>query len=191
VEEVIDMISYDEALKEVKKRVPKKNLVKHMIATAAAMRAWAEYFGEDPDRWEIAGLLHDIDLGETDDINIHSIRGAEIVRDELGIDDEEIYWAIYTHNDAHGVEPKSLMGQVLRAVDPLTGLIVASTLVLPSKKIKDLKTESVIKRFKEKRFAAGANRDLIKTCENFGVDLETFIDITLKAMQGVADQIGL
>ncbi len=185
------MLSYDEALKEVKKRVPKKNLVKHMIATAAAMRAWAEYFGKDPDRWEIAGLLHDIDLGETDDINIHSIRGAEIVRDELGIDDEEIYWAIYTHNDAHGVEPKSLMGQVLRAVDPLTGLIVASTLVLPSKKIKDLKTESVMKRFKEKRFAAGANRDLIKTCESFGVDLETFVDITLKAMQGVADQIGL
>jgi len=185
------MIPYEEGLKEIKKRVPKKNLVKHMIATAAAMKAWAEYFGEDPQRWEIAGLLHDIDLGETEDINIHSIRGAEIVRDELGIDDEEIYWAIYTHNEAHGVEPKSLMGQVLRAVDPLTGLIVASTLVLPSKKIKDLKTESVLKRFKEKRFAAGANRELIKTCEKFGVDLETFIDITLKAMQEVADQIGL
>ncbi len=185
------MLSYDEALKEVKRRVPNKNLVKHMIATAAAMRAWAKYFGEDIDRWELAGLLHDIDLGETDDINVHSIRGAEIVRDELGIDDEEIYWAIYTHNEAHGVEPKSLMGEVLRAVDPLTGLIVAATLVLPSKKIKDLKTQSVMKRFKEKRFAAGASRELIKGCEDFGVPLETFIDITLKAMQEVADQIGL
>ena len=184
-------MTYEEALSEIKKRVPKKNLIKHMIATAAAMRAWAEYFGEDPDRWELAGLLHDIDLGETDDINIHSIRGAEIVKEELGIDDEEIYWAIYTHNEAHGVEPKSLMGKVLRAVDPLTGLIVASTLVLPSKKIQDLKAESVMKRFKEKRFAAGANRDLIRTCEDFGVDLQTFIEITLKAMQGVASQIGL
>ena len=185
------MLSYDEALNEIKKRVPNKNLIKHMIATAAAMRAWAEYFNEDPERWELVGLLHDIDLGETNDMHVHSIRGAEIVKNELGIDDEEIYWAIYTHNDAHGVEPKSLMGQVLRAVDPLTGLIVAATLVLPSKKIKDLKVKSVLKRFKEKRFAAGASRELIKTCEDFDVDLETFIEITLKAMQGVADEIGL
>ncbi len=182
---------YKEALNEIKKRVPNKNLVKHMITTAAAMKAWAEYFGEDQRRWELAGLLHDIDLGEVKDLNLHSIRGAEIVRDELGIDDEEIYWAIYTHNDAHGIEPKSLMGKVLRAVDPLTGLIVAATLVLPSKKIADLKVESVLKRFKEKRFAAGANRELIKSCETFGVDLKTFIEITLKAMQGVAQDIGL
>jgi len=185
------MLSYDGALNEIKKRVPNKNLIKHMIATAAAMKAWAEYFNKDAKRWELAGLLHDIDVGETTDMHVHSIRGAEIVKNELGIDDEEMYWAIYTHNKTHGVEPKSLMGQVLRAVDPLTGLIVAATLVLPSKKIKDLKTESVLKRFKEKRFAAGANRELIKTCEDFGVDLKTFIDITLKAMQRVADEIGL
>jgi predicted hydrolase (HD superfamily) len=83
------------------------------------------------------------------------------------------------------------MGKVLRAVDPLTGLIVAATLVLPSKKLADLKVKSVKKRFKEKRFAAGANREEIKRCEEFGLSLEEFIRLTLEGMREVAHEIGL
>jgi len=185
-------LTREEALAEVKKRISNQRLINHMIATGAAMRKLAEHFGEDPDLWEITGILHDIDLEDPrvlEDMSLHSKIGAEIVR-QMGMP-QEVVDAILTHNPAHGIEPTSLMGKVLRAVDPLTGLIVAATLVLPSKKLADLKVKSVKKRFKEKRFAAGANREEIKRCEEFGLSLEEFIRLTLEGMREVAHEIGL
>jgi predicted hydrolase (HD superfamily) len=140
--------------------------------------------------WALAGLLHDIDYEKTkDDPDQHSILGAQML-EEMGLD-KEITEAVKAHNEMHGIAPQSLMAKVLFALDPLTGLIVAATLVLPSKKINDLTTENVLNRFKEKAFARGANREIIQKCSDVNLKLEEFVDISLKAMQGISDELGL
>jgi putative nucleotidyltransferase with HDIG domain len=181
----------EEALNLLKENLKNQNLIKHSLAVEAGMRALARYFGEDEEKWAIAGLLHDIDYEKTKgDPNLHSKVGSQILR-EMGFD-QEICEAILTHNEAHGILPLSRMAKALFCLDPLTGLIVAATLVLPSKKLKDLKVENVLNRFKEKSFAKGANREIIKKCEEYlGLPLEKFIEITLKAMQEISDQLGL
>jgi putative nucleotidyltransferase with HDIG domain len=175
----------------LKENLKNPNLIKHSLAVEAGMRALARYFGEDEEKWGIAGLLHDIDYEKTKgDPNLHSKVGSQILK-EMGFD-QEICDAILTHNEAHGILPLSKMAKALFCLDPLTGLIVAATLVLPSKKLKDLKVENVLNRFKEKSFAKGANREIIKKCEEYlGLPLEKFVEITLKAMQEISDQLGL
>jgi putative nucleotidyltransferase with HDIG domain len=175
----------------LKENLKNPNLIKHSLAVEAGMRALARYFGENEEKWGIAGLLHDIDYEKTKgDPNLHSKVGSQILR-EMGFD-QEICEAILTHNEAHGILPTTRMAKALFCLDPLTGLIVAATLVLPSKKLKDLKVENVLNRFKEKSFAKGANREIIKKCEEYlGLPLEKFVEITLKAMQGISDQLGL
>jgi len=181
----------EKSLKLLKENIKGKNLIKHCLAVEAAMEDLAKYFKEDENKWGIAGLLHDIDYekikGRAEE---HSKVGAEMLR-QLGFDDE-ICDAVLTHNEIHNIEPKTKMAKALYCVDPLTGLIVAATLVLPSKKINDLKTENVLKRFKEKSFARGANREIIKKSEDLlGLPLEKFIDITLKAMQRISAELEL
>lgn len=178
----------EEALKLVKSNVKNKNLVKHMIATEACMRFLAHHFHEDEDLWALTGLLHDLDYDKTaKDFPKHGLLSAQML-EELGIDDRIVY-AVKAH-PGH-VEAKSMMDKALFAVDPLTGLIVAATLMHPTKKLKNVDIEFILHRFKEKRFAAGANRDTIRTCENLGLSLEEFITISLEAMQSVADELGL
>jgi putative nucleotidyltransferase with HDIG domain len=181
----------EKILNLLKENLKNQNLIKHSLAVEAGMRALARYFGEDEEKWAIAGLLHDIDYEKTKgDPNLHSKVGSQILR-EMGFD-QEICDAILTHNEAHGILPLSRMAKALFCLDPLTGLIVAATLVLPSKKLKDLKVENVLNRFKEKSFAKGANREIIKKCEEYlELPLEKFIEITLKAMQEISDQLGL
>ncbi len=178
----------EEALKLVRSKVKNRNLIKHMIATEACMRALARHFQEDEDFWGLTGLLHDLDYDQTsEDPSKHGFLGAQML-EELGVDDRMVY-AVKAHTGY--VEAKSLMDKVLFAVDPLTGLIVAATLMHPTKKLRNLDTQFVLNRFKEKRFAAGANRDSIRTCENLGVSLEEFITISLEAMKTVTDELGL
>ena len=181
----------EKILNLLKENLKNQNLIKHSLAVEAGMRALARYFGEDEEKWAIAGLLHDIDYEKTKgDPNLHSKVGSQILR-EMGFD-QEICDAILTHNEVHGILPITKMAKALFCLDPLTGLIVAATLVLPSKKLKDLKVENVLNRFKEKSFARGANREIIKKCEEYlGLPLEKFIEITLKAMQEISDQLGL
>jgi putative nucleotidyltransferase with HDIG domain len=181
----------EKILNLLKENLKNQNLIKHSLAVEAGMRALARYFGEDEEKWAIAGLLHDIDYEKTKgDSNLHSKVGSQILK-EMGFD-QEICDAVLTHNEAHGILPLSKMAKALFCLDPLTGLIVAATLVLPSKKLKDLKVENVLNRFKEKSFARGVNREIIKKCEEYlGLPLEKFIEITLKAMQEISDQLGL
>jgi putative nucleotidyltransferase with HDIG domain len=180
-----------EALQLVKQKIQNRNLIKHVLAVEAVMRQMADYFGEDKERWGLAGLLHDIDYEETkDDMDLHSKRGAEMLK-ELGVD-EEICQAVLKHNEAHGIRPESKIERALFISDPITGLIVAATLVLPSKKIADLTVENVLNRFREKGFARGANRDIIKQSEALlDLLLEKFVEISLKAMQGISQELGL
>jgi putative nucleotidyltransferase with HDIG domain len=181
----------DEALKKLKENLTNQNLVKHSFAVEAIMRALAQKFGQDRGKWGLAGLLHDIDYEKVKgDLSQHSLVGAKMLED-LGLD-KDICQAVKVHNEAHGISPETLMEKALFVTDPLTGLIVAATLVLPSKKIKDLTVENVLNRYKEKAFARGANREIIGKCkELLGLKLEEFVQIGLGAMQEIDTELGL
>jgi len=180
----------EEALKLVKEKIKNENLVKHCLAVEVCMRGLAKHFNENEEQWALAGLLHDIDYEETkDNPQKHSLVGAEML-EKLNVD-KEIIEAVKTHNEIHGIAPETKMAKALFSVDPLTGLIVAATLVLPSKKIAELTTDNVLNRFKEKGFARGANREIIGKCSDIDLSLEEFVGICLKAMQGISEELGL
>ena len=178
----------EEALALVKERVKTRNLVKHMLAVEAGMRALAPRFSGDPDRWALAGLLHDLDYEETkDDPQRHGRLTVELLR-EMGFSDEEILGAILAH--AGHKQPENHMEWALYSVDPLTGLIVAAALVHPER-LGGLTVKNVLNRYKEKSFARSASREAIAACANLGLPLEEFVGIVLSAMQGIRGDLGL
>lgn len=180
----------DELVAEVQKRVPTKNLFKHILAVEAVMGRLAQELEQDQERWGAAGLLHDIDYEETKaDPNAHSLLSGKIAR-EFGYD-QEIVHAVEAHNHVHGIPRDSLMDKALYSADPLTGLIVAAALVSPTKKLKDIDAGFVEKRMGEKSFARGADRDTIKACSELGLDIHRFIELGLEGMQGISDELGL
>ena len=178
----------DEALTLISRHVSQKNLVKHMLAVEAVMRRLARFFDEDESAWAMAGLLHDLDYDETvQDFASHGYKTAAIL--ESYDIPEEIIQAIKSH-PGH-VARISLMDKALYAADPVTGLIVAAALMHPSKKLRNVDTAFIERRFGEKRFAAGANRDQIRTCEEMGLALADFIAMSLEAMQSIDSELGL
>lgn len=180
----------DEAIALLKSHVSNRNLIKHMLAVEAVMDRLAEKFGEDENDWRLAGLLHDIDYDKTaSDPAAHSIVAAEILR-EQGLP-EHIIYAVKVHNHYHGLPRKSLLDKALYAVDPLTGLIVAAALIHPDKKLASIDRDFVLNRYKEKSFARGADREVIASCQSFGMSLEEFVELGLSAMQEIADDLGL
>jgi len=179
-----------EVLDSIRANVEDENMVKHMLATEAIMRALARRLGEDEEEWGLTGLLHDIDVELTEeDMKAHSKLGADLAR-ELGAS-EEMAHAILCHNERHGISPETKLDKALFCADPLTGLIIAATLVRPDKKLAGLKAKSVKKRFTEKSFAAGANRQHIAKCSEIGLELDDFIELGIEAMKGVAADLGL
>ena len=179
-----------EALKAVNDNIKNQNLVKHMLAAEAIMRALARKFGEDEEEWGVAGLLHDIDyeiLGS--DLTNHSKLSAEMAG-KLGAS-PAVVQAILCHNEAHGTPCESRMDKALFCADPLTGLITAGALIRPEKKLAAVEASSIRKRFKEKSFAVGANREQIATCSTLGLTLEDFIALGLEAMKGISAELGL
>lgn len=181
-------MEHDQAYQLVKSKLTNKNLFKHVLAVEAVMIALAEHFGQDVVKWGLAGLLHDLDYEETvNQPERHTLVTEGILRD-YDID-EDIITAIKCHNDKAPRE--SLMSRAIYAADPVTGLLVAAVLMHPDKKLKSIDVPFIMRRFKEKRFAAGANRGQIKTCQDFGLELEKFLGIALKAMQGIDKELGL
>ncbi|MCD6453207.1 MAG: HD domain-containing protein [Dehalococcoidales bacterium] len=179
-----------EALDSVKENVENQNLVKHMLATEAIMRALAQRLGEDEDEWGLTGLLHDIDMDLIEgDMSTHGKLGADLAR-ELGAS-EAMCHAIRCHNPAHHIPRETRLDKALFCADPLTGLITAAALVRPDKKLASLKASSVVKKFKEKGFAAGVDRQQIALCSELGLERNEFIELGLKAMQGIAGDLGL
>ena len=180
----------DDAFSSVIANVENQNMVKHMLATEAVMRALARRLGEDEETWGLTGLLHDIDVELTEgDFSAHSKLGADLVK-ELGVSGE-IAHAILCHNEAHSVPRETLLDKALFCADPLTGLITASALVRPDKKLAGLTTESVMKHFRQARFAAGASREQMSLCSEIGLELEEFIAFGLEAMQRIAEDLEL
>ena len=171
-------------------RAPSKNLLNHMLAVEAIMRGLAAHFHEDVEKWGLAGLVHDIDYAETKDKpNLHSIIGSEQLH-LMGVS-EDVCYAVRVHNQVHGLPRKSLMDKALYAADPLSGLIVACALIQPDRRLASVDADFVMQRFREKRFAAGANRDQILACEVMGLDVYDFVRIGLKSMKEIAAEIGL
>jgi putative nucleotidyltransferase with HDIG domain len=180
----------EEALNSVRENVENQNTVKHMLATEAIMRALSKRFGEDEEEWGLAGLLHDIDVELTEgDMSSHGKLGADLVR-EMGAS-EAVCRAILAHNETLGVPRESMLDKALFCADPLTGLITAAALVRPDKKLGSVEPKSVRKRFKEKSFAAGASRENISSCSELGLELDEFMELGLRAMQGIAGDLGL
>jgi len=161
--------------------------VRHMLAVEAAMRAYARRFGEDEELWGAVGLVHDFEYDRFPDE--HPFAGGRILR-EKGYSDG-IVNAVLSHGET-GVPRDTPMAQALYAVDELTGLLVAVTLVRPSKDIRDVKIKSVKKKWKDKAFAAAVNREEVaKGAEELGVELWEHVAIVLEAMQSIAEDIGL
>jgi putative nucleotidyltransferase with HDIG domain len=172
-----------------------QNLVRHMLAVEAAMRAYARKYGEDEDLWGTVGLIHDFDYERYPDLSVegHPVVGAEILREEGWPD--PIVRAVLAHASEYtGVEPESRMEKALVAVDELTGFLVAVALVRPTKDIRDItKISSVRKKWKDSSFAAAVNRQEIEdACQALGVDLWTeHIPLVLESMKGIAADLGL
>lgn len=182
------MISREEALALVGQHLKKKNLIKHVLAVEAIMRDLAERFEGDADEWGLAGLLHDLDYEQTEnDPGRHGHVTIEIVKD-IDITDEMRH-AILAH--AEQVERISMMDKAIYCADPVTGLIVASVLMHPSKSLAGTDAGFVGKRYKEKRFAAGANREAIAGCSELGLELHGFLEMSLDAMRKISKDLGL
>lgn len=180
----------EQALAELKARVKNVNLIKHSLAVEAIMRKLASLFRDDVEVWGLAGLLHDIDYEKTaSDPSMHSIVAADIL-EGLWVDKEIIY-AVKAHNPHHGIERKRKLDKALFCADPVSGLITASALIMPSKKVADVTVDFVLKKMSEKSFARGANREQISSCSELGLSPEDFIGIALNAMQEISDQLEL
>ncbi|HVE77822.1 MAG TPA: HD domain-containing protein [Gemmatimonadaceae bacterium] len=171
------------------------SLRKHMLAVEAAMRAYAEKFGEDAERWGLAGLLHDFDYErwpnhEHSPTEGHPAQGVRILR-EKGYP-EDVLQAILGHGTYTGVPRETQMAQTLFAVDELTGLVTATALVRPSKSVHEVDAKSVRKKMKDKAFARGVNRDdVVGGAAELGVDLDEHIQFVIEAMRRAAPALGL
>lgn len=184
-------ITREDALSLLNNHIDNPNLIKHCLASEAVMTALADRLGEDSEMWGLAGLLHDLDVEMVDsDLSVHTLETEKILR-EKGVN-EEIIRAIKLHNEkAHGEKRSEKFHYALAAGETITGLIIATTLVYPDKKIKSVKPKSIKKRMKEKAFAAGVDRSIIMECEKLGLDITEFSQICLEAMQKIDDDLGL
>lgn len=179
-----------QALDIVKEFVKSPNLINHMLAVEAAMRYYARQLDQDEAQWGLSGLLHDFDWEIHPTLEGHPQAGEPILR-ERGVP-EEIIRAVLSHADHTGVPRETLMEKALFACDEITGLVTAVALVRPSRSLYDLNASSVKKKWKDKAFAAGANRDEITHgAEQFGVDLWQHTDNVIAAMRQIAPELGL
>ena len=184
------ILDREEALRVLKKYNSNESLIKHAFAVEAVMRHFARILGEDEEKWGIIGLTHDLDY------EMYPKEHCKKVRSLL----EEENWpndyikAIESHgwNICSDVEPTEKMEKVLYTIDELTGLITATALMRPSKSVLDTELKSVKKKFKQKGFAAGVNREIIEEgAKMLGMDLDYIIGETIKGMQAEAQTIGL
>lgn len=184
-------ISREQALSLLREHVRNPNMVKHCLASEAVLGALAEHLGEDREKWSMAGLLHDLDVEVTDaDLIIHGTETVRILR-KHGVD-PEIIEAIRLHNEKSAGQRRSTrFHHALAAGETVTGLIIATALVYPDKRLAGVKPKSILKRMKEKAFAASVDRDIIRECERIPIPLAEFADICLRAMQSIHEDLDL
>jgi lysyl-tRNA synthetase class 2 len=187
-------LTRERALEIVNTNIQNKNLVKHCLCVEAAMRGLAKHFGQNQDLWGIIGLLHDADWEITEqNPDQHTRKTVEWIQNE-GETNETLIRTILAHNHAHNAEPppNNTLEWALYTCDELTGLIVATTLVRPDKKLSSVDVQAIMKKFKTKSFAAPVDREQIQLCEEkLGIKLEDFIGLVLTSMQTIASDLGL
>ena len=181
----------EKAIELLNKYISNERMKNHCYASEAVLRALAEKLGRDVDQWGLAGLLHDIDVEITDsDPKRHALEAVPIL-EAAGMDAESIE-AIKLHNEeASGIARTKEFHHALAAGETITGLIVATTLVYPDKKLASVKPKSVVKRMKAKAFAASVNRDTIRECEQIGIPLSEFAELSVEAMRKISERLGL
>ncbi len=181
----------DEALALLGRYIRNERMINHCLASEAVMRALARRLGRDEEKWGLAGLLHDLDVELCNaDLSVHCLETERILK-EKGLD-AELIDAIKMHNEtAAGAKRSTEFQHALAAGETITGLIIATAMVYPDKKVASVKGKSVVKRMKEKAFAASVSRENILECEKIGIPLEEFVGLSLKAMNQIGDQIGL
>ena len=180
----------EEAYKLLTQYNQNDSLIKHALAVEGVMRYFARKRGENEEKWGIIGLVHDLDYGQFPEE--HCRKSEEILRENNW--PEEYIRAVVSHGwgICSDVEPQTELEKVLYAIDELTGLVVTTSLVRPSKSVLDVKTKSVKKKWKDKRFAAGVDRSIIeKGAQMLDVEITDLITDTIKGMQEVAEEIGL
>lgn len=183
------MISRAEALNLLNRYLTNDRNVKHCISVEVIMKFLARKLGEDEELWGITGLLHDIDyelVGK--DLSRHGLLTKEILKDLLPMEALE---AITSHNELTGCTSESKISYALKAADHISGLLVATALVMPSKKIGEVRIDSVMKKFKQRDFAKGVDRGRILLCEKLGLNLEEFISLSLDALKTISHELGL
>ena len=178
----------DEARRIMESKLGNQNLRKHVLAVAAVMRRLAARFSEDADRWELVGLLHDLDYEDTaNDPDRHGLVSAQWLF-ELGVE-PDIIEAVKAH--AEKAPRNTMMEKAVYCADPVTWFIVACALIHPDKSLEPIDAPFALKRMKEKRFAAGASRERIQACAELGLSLEEFMALSLEAMKGIRAELGL
>ena len=184
------MLTRDEALTLIDAHVSKRNWVSHMIAVEAIMRGLAAYLGGDEEAWSLVGLLHDIDFGETEKTpERHGLEAEKILEGRMP---ENVIRAIKAHNPEYtGITPESRMEKSLIAADAVSGLVIASALVMPSKRMEEVTVKTLEKKFHQKDFAKGADRDRIRVHEELGIPREKFFEIALDSLKKVSKTLGL
>ena len=184
------MISRENALKLLNDNIQNINMIKHCLASEVVLRAVANRLEANPEEWGLAGLLHDIDVEIT---NANPLKHGPYAAGMLdGLVSAEAIDAIVMHNEmATGKERTTVFQHALAAGETITGLIMATAMVYPDKKLASVKTKSITKRMKEKAFAASVKRENILECELIGIPIQEFAEIALTAMQGISDELGL
>jgi uncharacterized protein len=186
-----NMTTRKEAVELLHRYITNERMLNHCYATEAVMRALARRLGRDEEKWALAGLLHDLDIELVNaDLNVHGLETEKILK-EKGVD-PEIIDVIVMHNESiRGIKRHTEFQHALAAGETITGLIVATALVYPDKKLTSVKPNSVIKRMKEKAFAASVNRENILECQQIGLSLGEFVEICLNAMREISEKLGL
>ncbi len=184
------MVDREEGLKMIKEYVKNDKLLKHMLAVSVIMKALAQKMGEDENLWELTGLLHDIDYEIVGgNFERHGIESTENIL--KGLLPEIALNAIKAHNELTGFKCEEKIAYALRAADQVSGLIIATALVMPNKKLEEVKVSSLKKKFKQKDFARNVKREDIMLCEKLGINLDEFLEISLNALKGISNELGL
>ncbi|MCE5296764.1 MAG: phosphohydrolase [Euryarchaeota archaeon] len=183
------MLTRSESLSLVREHVKKENNVKHMIGVGAVMRQLAIHLGQDDGRWEVVGILHDVDFEECSGMCDHTLIAKGILAGKV---DDEVVEAIMAHNhEMTKVPVDTVLKKGLIASDAVSGLVVACALVMPSKKLADVRPESIVKKFGSKDFAKGVSRERIALCAELGIPLEEFLALALEGMRFRSEELGL
>jgi len=178
-----------EALELVREHVSKESNLKHMVAVGAVMRQTAKHLGEDEDHWEVTGILHDLDFEECHGMQDHALISRDMLQGKVP---DDMVQAILAHNhEATGVPVDDPLKRGLVAADAVSGLVIACALVLPAKRLADVKVSSIAKKFGNKDFARGVDRGRIMVCEQLGISRDEFLSLALEGMRLRSADLGL